>query len=87
MQREASMDSVIDRDIEHIRASILHSLDEAPHRSALTLPYWRRRLCGVMNLHHLSRAQLAQTHAILAILDRVAPVPQVLQRDGNHIHK
>jgi hypothetical protein len=70
MQREASMDSLIDRDIEHIRASIFQSLDETPANPLLTSPYWRRRVCTLMRVHHLSRAQLAQADAILAIIDQ-----------------
>jgi hypothetical protein len=78
MQRESLLDSLIDRDIEHIRASILWSFDEATANPLLTSPYWRRRIGTLMRLHHLSKAQLAQADAILAIIDQFDLAQHVL---------
>lgn len=63
------MDSFIDRDIEHIRTAIFHSLDDQLN-PILTSSYWRQRVSTVMRLHHLSKAQLIQADAILAIIDQ-----------------
>jgi hypothetical protein len=64
------MDSLVDRDIEHIRAATLQSLDAAHANPFLTSSYWRRRIGALMRLHHLSKAQLVQVDAILAIIDQ-----------------
>jgi hypothetical protein len=78
MQRETSLDSLLDRDIDHIRASILWSLDEATANPLLTAPYCRRRIGKLMRLHHLSKPQLVQVDAILAIIDQFDLAHQVL---------
>jgi hypothetical protein len=71
MQRDALMDRLLDRDIDHIRAAILWALDDAIANPLLTAPYWRRRIGTLMRLHHLSKAQLIQVDAILAIIDQL----------------
>jgi len=69
VQREALMDSLIDRDIAHIRAAIFYSLDDQSN-PILTSSYWRQRIGTLMRQHHLSKAQLIQADAILAIVDQ-----------------
>ncbi len=81
MQRETSIDILLDRDIEHIRASIRWSLDEATANPLLTAPYWRRRIGTLMRIHHLSKAQLVEVDAILAIIDQFDPAYQALPRE------
>jgi hypothetical protein len=64
------MPTLLDTDIEHIRAAVLQSCNEHYTNALLTPPYWRRRLVEIMRLNHLSKAQLNQVDALLAILDR-----------------
>ena len=64
------MPTLLDMDIEHVRAAVLQSCNENYANPLLTPPYWRRRLAEMMRLNHLSKAQLNQVDALLAILDR-----------------
>ena len=64
------MSTLLDMDIEHVRAAVLQSCNENYANPLLTPPYWRRRLAEIMRLNHLSKAQLSQVDALLAILDR-----------------
>ena len=64
------MPTLLDTDIEHVRAAVLQSCNENYANPLLTPPYWRRRLAEIMRLNHLSKAQLSQVDALLAILDR-----------------
>lgn len=65
------MPTLLDTDIEHIRAAVLQSCNENYANPLLTPPYWRRRLVEIMRSNHLSKAQLNQVDALLAILDRL----------------
>jgi len=64
------MPTLLDTDIEHIRAAVLQSCNENYTNALLTPPYWRRRLVEIMRSNHLSKAQFNQVDALLAILDR-----------------
>jgi hypothetical protein len=61
----------IDKDIEHVRAAMLQSLNGIHVNAILTPSYWRRRLNEMMRLHHLSRAQLERVDGLLRILDQI----------------
>jgi hypothetical protein len=61
----------IDKDIEHVRAAMLQSLNGNYANAVLTPAYWRRRLNEMMRVQHLSRAQLERVDGLLAILGPV----------------
>jgi hypothetical protein len=85
--------AIIDADIRHVRAAMLQSLGVRFDHPTLTVEYWRRRLNQLMRAHHLSRAQLRQVDALIAILDRMVregcaskPEPLLTQFDRSISH-